>query len=344
MLGITNEIFSPDVIASALNSQAPFPVPLLDLVVPASRWDTHNDSVIGVDVTAGSVSNQPVIHPGAPAVSVDPPGMSVKLFRPGCLDLVSTMHAADLQKLRGVYGGDAFASIYQKEVNKRLTKLRDTMRATRQAMLSQALKGSYAYPKKNSGGQILTDSMSYGTVNEPSAFSGYLDSTPALSDLETFWGYALDKIRTQSNNQFGNDPLSCVALCPAGVWASLYALLAASFPNNPPQPYYENGLMKIRVGVMTFVYAGWNYNTVTTDGASTSAPFITAKYWIVIDLAGNHLGRYLPVDDIEAGLAATEFYAKTDVSHNPSKVDVLAKQTPFVFADVRAFVTDQVLA
>ncbi len=343
MLGVTNEVFGPDVIVNALSSAAPFPTPLLDLIVPPSKWDTHDDAVIGVDCSAGSVVNQPVIHPGAPAVSVDPDNMSVKLFRPACLDLVSTMHASDIMRLRGVYG-DSLAGAYQKEVNKRLAKLRDSMRATRQAMLSQALKGSYAYPKKNSGGQILTDSMTFGTVVDPDAYSGYLDSTPALSDLETFWDYALSGIRTASNNQFGNDPLACVALCPSGVWSALVSLLASSFPNNPPMPFYENGLMKIRVGVMTFVYAGWNYKTVTTNGALTDTPFITAKYWTVIDLNGNHFGRYLPVDDIEAGLQAVEFYAKSDVSHNPSKVDILAKQTPFVFADVRAIATDQVLA
>jgi hypothetical protein len=132
-------------------------------------------------------------------------------------------------------------------------------------------------------------------------------------------------------------------LCGADVWVHVKAILVAAYPMNPPKEEFVNGMMILRSGIMTFGYAEASYNMLTTKGDLLSTPFLVLKTATMIDLSAGHFMRYCGIEDLQAGGKGLEMFVTQEFKSNPSALEVVFKQTPFVFCDVRAIATDVVL-
>ena len=208
--------------------------------------------------------------------------------------------------------------------------MRDNMRLTREAMLARALYGTYTYYVNQQLG-IALDTTTIGTVANGNVTTQLDDVGVVFGDIRRAWDEMKLAMKVASGGRFGNADRNLVVYVGDDVWPELLTLIGSSTLLNTPQA--QDGVWS-GFG-MRFRNISGDYTTYANGGTGT-APYITAKSAVMVDLSGSHMGRYLSVDDLAANLAPSEFFAKEWEQEDPSGLFLLSEQKPFIFPDTRA--------
>ena len=312
-------------IEKMLMARPPVFSPLLDEVLPPARWRNIPFSTVTVDITSRNTTNVPQVRPGGPGY-VQPADDSLwRSFQPNSIRLVDHMDGATVNRLKDLDPGYMTSEKAEKYQN-----MRDNMRLTREAMLARALYGTYTYFVNQQLG-IALDTTTIGTVADGTITTSFDAVGAAWGSIRAAWDEMKLAMKLASGGRFGNADRNLVTYVGDDVWPVLLELIGSSTLLNTPQA--QDGVWN--AFGMRFRNISGDYITYA-NGRTGTAPYITAKTAVMVDLSGGHMGRYLSVDDLDANLAPSEFFAKEWKQNDPSGLFLLSEQKPFIFPDTRA--------
>lgn len=149
-------LFTPQAIASALETLPPLKTTVIDLAFPAAA--NHQMPMIGISDIKRVIGTIPFVKRDGTTYKLDSQSMDVHLFAPLPLMPSVDVSAAELNNLSALTG-----TAKTEWVNGKIDELRQIVRKTTEAMASVVLTtGKLSWPTKLSGGGVSTFEVVYG--------------------------------------------------------------------------------------------------------------------------------------------------------------------------------------
>lgn len=313
--------------------------PMLDLILPATKWKLHQSAYVQVNLKTREVSALPLTQHGAAAFTNDGMEIDERIYRPRSVKQVNVIPGNVANDMNSREPG-----FLQAEIAQIIADHRDNVRLTKEAMLAMGILGTFSYPVNTQAGVIAAAQTAMGTVAAPTVTNKWDAGGAKFSAVEQAWRAFQDSIITATDGAYGNDPSSLVLMVGSDVWAALVALLTAQFGNS------GTALLGPTLATQEFVFGNMRIKRIAGSYASYSGATksttlkIAAKRAIMVDTNARHFGLYCTLEDLGANSRAQELFVKQWENQNPSGLNLLSESKPFVFPDVRGVAVQDVLA
>lgn len=330
-------VFTPENIMNMIKLTAR-PVPkseLQDLIMPNFR--IHPNATVLVDLSTREVGATPLTNFGSSAYPINGGKSILASFAPRSIRLLGSIPGSVVNDLK-----DRDPQYLNTERGEKIADMRDSAKLTREAMLALGLRGTYSYPVAQQLG-VGTDTTTIGSVLSPTVSTKLNTSTPTFSTLLATYKIFQDAIKAANGGIFGNNSNSLVWLVSDDVWAVVCTALGSQFTGSAMSILQQAMIEgEYRGFGMRIKNISGSYKTYSA-GSTSTAPLIAAKTAIMVDLNAKHFGAYCSVEDLEANNAPTPMFVKEWYEKDPSVLQMVFEQKPFIFPDVRGIALQTVL-
>jgi hypothetical protein len=314
------------------------PVPkgeLQALLMPNFR--IHPKASILVDLATREIGAVPLTNFGASAFPINGYESNMRSFAPRSIRLLGSIPGSVVNELK-----DLDPTYLNTERGEKIADMRDSAKETREAMLALGLRGTYSYPVNQQMG-VGVDTTTIGAVHSPTVSTKLNTATPTFAVLQATYKIFQDKIKADSGNTFGGNSNNLVWLVSDDVWAVVLTALGSQYSGSAMAILQQSMIEgEYRGFGMRIKNISGSYKTYAS-GTTSTAPLIAAKTAIMVDLSAKHFGAYCSVEDLEAGNVPTPMFIKEWYEKDPSVLQILFEQKPFIFPDVRGIALQTVL-
>ena len=330
-------VFTPANISEMIKLTAR-PVPkgeLLSMFMP--NFKTWPKASIPVNLATREIGAVPLTNFGGAAYPIDGFQQDIHVFAPRSIRLLGSIPGSLVNELKDLEPG-----FLNTERGEKIVDMRDSAQETREAMLALGLRGTYAYPVAQQLG-VGTDTTTIGDVQSPTVTTKLNTATPTFAVLQNTWKIFQDKIKSAHGGAFGQSAANLIMLVSDDVWAVVIAALGERYTGGAMATLQEAMINGDYVGFgMHIRNISGSYKTYSAGGTS-SAPLIAAKTAIMVDKSAKHFGAYCSIEDLEGGNQPTPLFVKEWYEKDPSVLQILFEQKPFIFPDVRGIALQTVL-
>lgn len=305
------ELFSPENVAARINAMSDINTKVMDDIYPSGVRGTHPFATIGIAELTEIAKAVPVVRRGTQSVSIGGGTGSISFIEPQPIDVSRFVTAKELNDLKLL---DPNAQ--NTWLDGKLVYMRNTVRATSEALSCQSLTGAINYPMKIDGG-FDSYQISFGTVATITPTKVWDAAGSTIGDVN-------DTLNKMSEALEDDGFASDIEFRIGALVESFLVGLIGSLGNDTriiakvDADYIYIGKHKLKMS------KGRYYNPQTKAYVNA----IGDKVVQAIDMAGGFSFKYLAIDDIDAGLAATPLFINPKKADDPSGYKIIAKSTP----------------
>jgi hypothetical protein len=301
--------FTPEAIATSLQTLAPLKSPIMDTFFATRK--NHPLPVVATSDLQQTVANIYMSKRGSEPEPIYSSSQDITHIEPQPFRPSERLNGVDMNNLK-LLSGDSIQTL----VNNKIDRLRRAIRLSTEVMAIQSLRGAISYPMKVNGASG-TYSVNFGST---------LSFTPA-----TLWddaGISVSKVLEdliamealiQEQSQFGAD---VKFVCGVGVFTALAKLVADL--GSEYQARIENKTISI-LGYNIELQNG-TYSDLSNDGAVTK--IIGDKELMAVAVDAPFELVYAALDDLDSGLVAMPFFAKQVEDSRSSSIEIIAESKP----------------
>jgi hypothetical protein len=324
---LLGQLFTTQSIAASMAILPEIHTRVMDDIYPESVRATHEFAHIGVDELTQIAHAVPVVRRGTQSYALGGGNGKVQYIEPQPIDTNYFISAKELNDVK-MLSKDG----QQTWVNNKLDFGRKTLRATAEALACQSLTGSINFPMKVDGG-FDTYTLSFGTVGTVTPTKMFNATGATIGDVND----TLNKMaEALEDSGFG---MKVEFRCGAAVESFLVGLIGAL--SNDTRIIAKVDASGIQIGRHTIKMLKGRYRNPQTE---TYANAIGDNDLLAIDMESGFRFRYLAIDDLDAGLAATQIFVNPLKSTDPSGWKLIYKSTPLPIPVVSAMKKATVLS
>jgi len=300
------------------NNMNIYPSKVRELVFKKSKQ--HQFPVIGIDEISKVIKNVPVVRRGTPAVTMKHGSRKIEYIEPQGVDVVDFVSAADLNNLRLLEENNV-----QGVINGRIDNMLEVVQKTIGALCAQSLTGAIEYPMIAEGVNEVY-SVSFGDTCE--LLAGDIVKLTDSSTVKDVYKILDDMASILEDNNWGGD-----VLIFAGKDA--YQMILGILENkSSKQNIIATKIDKSQIEVGGFVITRNKSSYHDRTGLKREIP---DKALCMVDKAAPHTLFFTALDDLDAGLIASPFWASPgETKKNPSGIEIIGKSKPLPAPVVKA--------
>lgn len=287
---------------------------LMDTLFPPSVRQTVESPVIPVSDIKQVVGAVPVVHRGAPSISLRPDNTTNTYVEPLPVRIHDDIDAVTLNNLKL-----ASSITLEQWANRKQMALRRTARKTAGVLCAQAvLDGKISYPLLESNGSYATYTVTYGDVLEHSVPTASLWDDGSASLMSVY--KTLEEMSSKLDDAgHGGEKVTFAGKLAFG---AVLSLVEATDKPKVPVRIESDGTINIGGHVIKKMA-----ETYPDPANKTVKPKLAHKEIRMI-AKGNTALFYGPIDDLDANLQAMPMFVKPFKVDNPSKYTLLGESKP----------------
>lgn len=295
--------------------------PIRDLLFPPSSRKQKASVDIAISEMKNALGAVPVVKRGAMSYPVSE-GEETNVIRPEGFRASSFLSAVQANN----FAGDAAS--FNALLNEKVENLRDRISVSTEILCAQSLTGKISYPLSAQGG-MDTYSVELGKAKTAAACD---IAGKQIGDVQK-------ELELQYLEQVKTGAAGNVAFLAGTEAYAALATIAAGASKNAPVVWNDAGFTLF--GKYKIIPTAQTYSL---PNANEATPVIDAKTIKTIDLSNAGTLFYLALDDFDARLAATPFFAKYVKRDDPSGYKIIAMSKPLPALAVSRTVDKKYLA
>lgn len=279
----------------------------------------HTSPLLSLDEVQDLVGNVPLVKRGTAAYQLGGGSGKYDYIEPQGVDLSSFVSAVELNNLAVLKPVERDQWLANK-IRKGLLATQKTV----EAMACQSLSGSLAYAIKTDGGGMDTYTLNYGS---PIPYAPSVLWDAAGIKLALVLNHLLEMVsEIQDKSGYGS---TVTFLAGKNVFLWLFDLVSKATASNSKQGTVKAEISEhgISIAGFTVQLARGGYKNLLAEG-NPMVPAVAVNDLTAVALDAPHTHFYLAIDDVEAGLRPTAFWAHAYKQPNPSGWTILTKSKP----------------
>lgn len=314
-------------VAKALNKLPDIKTKVMDDIYPTRVRDTHPSALIKISEITELVKAVPVVRRGAQSVTIGGGDHSNTYIeaQPVIVNYPIPAHTLNDLKIQD-------SNAHQNWLKGRVAFVRNTVRATSEALCAQSLTGKINFAMKTDSAEMDLYQIDFGTVPALACAKKFDGPTTTLMDI-------LSHLQNMAETIERNGGGSVTSFKAASdVWAVISMKIIALSNETRISAKVDSSTLTLG-GYMIERYAGKYFDPKSKTYKAVIAP----KTLKAIGTDGGWAFRYLAIDDVDAGLQALPLFLKSLKVEDPNGWKIMGQSKPLPIPDVNAICDSEVL-